>query len=310
MIKEGAEEYKPVELPDYDKNWQKFVEGVPGPHLFQSEEKWKEPIDAVMICWQVGKRELAKRVSEFSAALSLPNVSSLERVDAKDYLRVDEEAWSAFGKTVTEVVAGKQISKKELEELAGDAETLTGDWGRAQDDQALATLTAMNQVNTEISAGAKYEKDPAIQRQLMLQTAFNEMFTKAFYQMGGYTAAKTDDEVPKTTTQDVRWVEENQLIGALHSKLWDENTTKENRKAFMAFGRVIRSGENNIPEELADDLKKIWRAASKGEGCAKISAIALLQKVEDVYNAMREGGGFDIDLTEFQEEGDEEEENE
>ena len=57
--------------------------------------------------------------------------------------------------------------------------------------------------------------------------------------------------------------------------------------------------------DLADSLEILWKA-TKGEGISKKSALDLLQLTEEIYWGLEEGRAFDIDLSEYEEEGDEE----
>ena len=110
------------------------------------------------------------------------------------------------------------------------------------------------------------------------------------------------------STQDPLESEKSELISTISGKPWTPKEQKLAAKTYRAWRKVILDDSNSIePDNVYDQLEELWNAA-KGEGITRKSALHFLQLGEDVYKEIENGEGFDIDLTDYLDEEDEDEE--
>jgi hypothetical protein len=288
---------KAVEIPEYNKkNWAAFGDQLP---KFLLPWGYKDTLETIARCWRDSHEIIDANLATTSSVLALPHVPDLERKDAAEYLNSTQVLWGSFAGKVTAIVQKTNFPWKEIKALAADAKTLTD--GISEDDQAIALLRAISKRYEEF-------KDPRELRRKIAQHAFDEIFNTGDYHIYDYTGSD-DGEVASRTTQDTEPVEENELEAAIRSPLWNEETLGENRKMYLAWRRAALSDENDVDPRVATQLTNLWNGI-RGKGTENHSSLYYLQLAEDIYRGLEEGGAFDIDLNEYMEEGDDEEEAE
>lgn len=286
-------------LPNFKTNWETIKSQIPTGIL---PFGWSDTLDKITYCWKFKGSAISERVGRLSSATALEGLPKLERRDALEYLENSKKQWGEFSDGINAIVKGEKLKWDQIQQLADVAEGF-GEEGEGEDEQATALLEVLNRVSKERKLSKRF-------RQKIAQHAFDEVFQVGDYRAMDYTGADDMEDVWDRTTQDPVGVESNELLAALNKKLWTTKERKERRKTYLSWRRAILDGDNSVDEEVADDLEKLWNAAYKNEATTRNSALHFLQLGEDIYKDMEEGGAFDIDITEYREDEDDEDSEE
>lgn len=296
---EKDQPFVPNELPDFKQNWVKLRDNTPS---FLMPRDWKAIFNIVYSCWRDYPEVYAKITADLRADLALEGISEKEREYTETNLKDLTEAWEAFKKGINQAVTGEKAKWGDIKKLRSLAEDLRGPMAR-EEEQSEALLEVVSELKKEGNLPKNFEQGA-------VESGFMEIFSVGEYRIIDYTAVDDTDDLTERTTQDSKPDEKKELRMGLKGKIWTPEQVKEMRKIYKAWKRVALSGENNVDTSVADDLDELWAAAWKGEGLKKKSVLHFLQLAEDIYQGLEQGGGLDIDLTEYQEEGDEEEDEE
>jgi hypothetical protein len=294
---EGSTEAPVTEIPDYKTNWEKIRNQIP----FFPPENWEGSLDSICYAWKNNKK-IDARMLRLSSALALTSIPEPEIREATMGLRDLQKERADLNSGTSAIAAGTKLKWEKVEQLAQIAEEFTGDGGFGLLDMNTAVLEAINQVANEPQGL------PKDFRQRIAQHAFGEIFQVGKYRELEYKGIDSYGEGPEQrTTQDSVELEKAELVSALRNKPWGVRKTNEMRKVYKEWRRAILVGDTGVDEEdmVADDLKSLWLAASKGAGTSKYSTQVFLSNAEGIYTAMESGGAFDIEPEEYEEEGDE-----
>jgi hypothetical protein len=197
------------------------------------------------------------------------------------------------------------ITWAQVKPLFDIAEQVNGT-GLGEDEQAIALLE-------EIHALQRTDKLPRNYKRLVAQWGLTEIMKQMQYDVYEYTASEevdSESEVTRRSTQDGLDEEKEELKSALKQKTWTKKEKNAAHAGYLGLLRIIREDWNEVPEETHKALKRLWDAATKEGGDKNMAALDILQLAEDVYVALKDNGGFDIDLNEYAEEDEEYEEDE
>lgn len=274
-----------IGLPKYEGNWQKFRKLAPA-----IAPGWEETLDSITVFWRDSAPQEQAKLQRFSSALLLKTVPKLEKKDAQAYFDDTKRGFSKFVDGISSVASDDKLKWAEVELLANHVEDIR--LRSNQNDQAIALLEA-------ISETAELKLTPEEIRKRIAQATFDEIFLVGTHRILEYTAVDSGDELVHRSTQDSLEVEKYELISTIRSQPWNAKEKKEATKTYRAWRRVILSDDNTIdPDNAYDQLEELWNA-TRGQGITRKSALHFLQLGEDIYREIESGGAFDIDLTEF-----------
>lgn len=287
-----------AEVPKFDTNWKKLRDQIPS---FFAPPGWKDSLDSIATFWKDSIPDQQEKLKRFSSALALNDVPTQELVYSREYFDNTKQQLSGLISGINEIATGNKLPWKQIKEFASSADELST--GEMQDDQVIAILEAIHET-------AELNLTPEEMRQRIAQHVFEEIFLLGEHRIYEYSAAESGDDIIDRTTQDSLEDEKSELISAIKKEPWNAKTIKENAKIYRTWRRVIQSDSNSIdPELVYDQFEELWKA-TKAEGISRKSALHILQLGEDIHEEFESGEAFDIDLTEFYEDEDDEDQDE